>query len=47
MDGQRTVADLVQAFEANHRDDAENAPKRISMYLHAMYDNKFIKYLNL
>jgi hypothetical protein len=47
MDGQRTVADLVRAFEAGHSDDAENAPKRISMYLHAMYDNKFIKYLNL
>ena len=47
MDGQRTVADLVQAFEEQHPEDDENAAKRISMYLHAMYDNKFINYLNL
>ncbi len=47
IDGKRSVADLVQAFVADHPDDQDNAAERVSMYLHAMYDNKFIKYLNL
>ncbi len=47
VDGQRTVADLAQLFEAEFPTDKEDAHTRVSMYLHAMYDNKFIKYLNL
>ena len=47
VDGQRSVADLVTAFELKYPTDCEDAPERVSMYLHAMYDNNFIKYLNL
>ncbi len=47
VDGKRTVADLANLFEAAHPDDNDDVPTRVSMYLHAMYDNKFIKYLNL
>lgn len=47
IDGQKSVADLVRAFETEYPGDSENVPNRVSMYLHAMYDNNFIKYLNL
>lgn len=47
LDGERRVSDLVKAFEAAFPADRENAAQRVSMYLHAMYDNKFIKYINL
>jgi len=45
LDGKRRVIDLVRAFEVAFPADRENAPERVSMYLHAMYDNKFIEYL--
>ena len=46
LDGKRRVVDLVRAFEEAFPADRDNAPERVSMYLHAMYDNKFIEYLN-
>ncbi len=45
LDGKRRVIDLVREFEVAFPADRENAPERVSMYLHAMYDNKFIEYL--
>jgi len=47
MDGQKTVADLVGAFETEYPSDSDDVPNRVALYLHAMYDNKFIKYMNL
>jgi hypothetical protein len=46
-DGQRTVADLTAAFTDQFPADTDDAPRRVSIYLHAMYDNGFITYLNL
>jgi len=46
MDGQRSVADLAQAYGREFPEDKEDVPTRVSMYLHAMYDNKFISYVN-
>ena len=47
VDGKRAVSELVLAFEAQYPDDSDDVPTRVSLYLHAMYDNKFIKYLNI
>ncbi len=47
LDGERTVADLAVAFSESFPDDCDDAVRRVSLYLHSMYDNKFIKYLNL
>ena len=47
LDGNRRVIDLVRAFEVAYPEDREQSPERVSMYLHAMYDNKFIEYLNI
>jgi len=46
FDGERTVADLVRAFRTAFPDDNEDAPTRVALYLHAMYDNSFINYVN-
>ena len=46
-DGQRTVGDLVAVFAAAFPHDTDDAPKRISLYLHAMYENDLISYTNL
>ena len=47
VDGERTVAQLSAAYAENFPEDSGEAERRVSLYLHAMYDNGFIKYLNL
>ncbi len=46
IDGDRSVADLAAAYEAAFPDDSDDVHLRVSLYLQAMYDNKFITYLN-
>lgn len=46
MDGKRTVAELSQAFAVGFPADDSQYNERVSVYLHAMYENGFISYLN-
>lgn len=47
VDGLRSIADLTEAFVGEFPGEKEAAPQRVSLYLHAMYENRFISYLNL
>jgi hypothetical protein len=47
LDGRRTVADLARAYETEFPQDREQAPERVAKYLHAMFENDFIIYINL
>lgn len=47
IDGRRSVRELAEIFAAAFPDDSSDAARRVSLYLHAMYDKGFITYLNL
>ncbi len=47
MDGQRSILALSQEFETKFPEDTAETCLRISAYLHRMFENKFIEFLNL
>ena len=47
IDGQRTVGELVAAFVAAFPEDSSDPHRRLSLYFQAMYEKKFIRYVNL
>ena len=46
IDGTRTVRELAGAVRDGFPEDADRGEERVSMYLHAMYEHKFIEYVN-
>jgi len=47
MDGKAKVGDLVSVFGDNFEDDQQDVAERLSGYLFAMWENKFIEFKNL
>ncbi|MBU8870339.1 MAG: PqqD family protein [Gemmatimonadales bacterium] len=47
IDGKRSILDLSRDFSEEFPEDSEQASKRISAYLHRMYENRFIRFVNL
>lgn len=47
MDGKTRVGDLVNVFGDEFEDDQQDVAERLSGYLYAMWENKFIEFKNL
>lgn len=47
MNGEVTVGDLVTLLGEHFSDDQKEVPERLSGYLYAMWENKFIEFRNL
>ncbi len=47
MDGEAKVGDLVMLLGDNFADDQQDVAERLSGYLYAMWENKFIEFKNL
>ena len=47
LDGQRTVGELAAGFRDAFPDDAEQAEKRVSQFVYSMFENRFVKFVNL
>ena len=47
MDGKTKVVDLVHLFGENFEEDRQDVAERLSGYLYAMWENKFIEFKNL
>ncbi len=47
MDGKTSVGDLVALLGASFEGDQQDIAERLSGYLYAMWENKFIKFSNL
>ncbi len=47
MDGKNSVGDLAALFGEHFSEDQKDVPERLSGYLYAMWENKFIEFKNL
>ena len=47
LDGKRTILDLSREFATTFPEDSEQSDQRISAYLHRMYENRLIRFINL
>ena len=47
MDGKKSILELSQDFSNEFPEDSDQACKRICAYLHRMYENRFIGFVNL
>ena len=47
IDGRKAIGELVAAFEEAFPDDAEEAPDRVCKWVYGMYNNGFVRFLNV
>jgi hypothetical protein len=47
IDGRARVAELVAAFEAAFPDDAEDAADRVCKWVYGVYNNGFVRFVNV
>jgi hypothetical protein len=47
MDGQRTVGQLVLLVADHFEDDNDEVPQRVGAYLYYMFENGFIRFVNI
>ena len=47
MDGQRRVADMLESFQESFPDDTDEVARRVGQWFYAMYNNGFVRFVNV